>query len=263
MPNLPLWLFEGREETYPPDGWGKNIHYSSVTPSTNSVAMQLLSQQAEEGTVVITDHQIQGRGQKGTSWVTSEAENLTFSVTLRPRFLEQRLFALTQAVAIALKEAVTPICPDALVQIKWPNDILINRKKVAGVLIESQWEGSKIKGSVVGIGLNVNQVDFPQEIIHKTTSLALVDGQALDRGPILWAILLRLRFWYEKLMMGENLGRAYLSGLYGYQEPVPIRWKDGEGKHQVLGVNTAGHVAIQLSERIRHFDLKEIEFILP
>lgn len=263
MLNLPMWLFEGREDNYPAEGWGGNIKYSSATPSTNSIAMDLLSRQADEGTIAITDHQTQGRGQKGTTWVTSAGENLTFSLVLRPQFIEQRLFALTQTVAIALKEAIQTFCPDALVQIKWPNDILINRKKVAGVLIESQWEGNKIKGSVVGIGLNINQVDFPQEIIHKTTSLALTNGRAFDRGPILWAILLHLQVWYQKLMMGENLGRAYLSGLYGYQEPVAIRWKDGEGKHQVLGVNAAGHVAIQLSERIRHFDLKEIEFILP
>lgn len=263
MSNLPLWLFEGRNDAYPADGWGGSIKYSSSTASTNTIAMDLLSQQAEEGTIVITDHQTQGRGQKGTSWITSPGENLTFSVLLRPRFLEQRLFALTQAVAIALKEALQPHCPDALVQIKWPNDILIDRKKVAGVLIESQWEGSKIKGTVVGIGINVNQVDFPSDIIHKTTSLALTSGHAVEKGPLLWAILLRLRFWYEKLMQGENLGRAYLAGLYGYQEPVLIRWEGGEGKHQVLGVNVAGHVAIQLSERIRHFDLKEIEFILP
>lgn len=263
MLNLPMWLLEGREVDYPPEGWGRNIKYSSATPSTNSIAMDLLSQQAVEGSVVITDHQTKGRGQQGTSWVTSAGENLTFSLLLRPQYIEQRLFALTQTVAIALKEAIQPCCPDALVQIKWPNDILINRKKVAGVLIESQWEGSKIKGSVVGIGINVNQVDFPQEIIHKTTSLALTNGRAFDRGAIFWAILLRIQFWYKKLMMGENLGRAYLSGLYGYQEPVPIRWKEGEGKHQILGVNAAGHVAIQLSERIRHFDLKEIEFILP
>jgi len=76
-------------------------------------------------------------------------------------------------------------------------------------------------------------------------------------------VLSRLEFWYDKLTIGENPGRSYLSGLYDYQEPVSVRWKDGEGKHQVLGVNAAGHVAIQLSERIRHFDLKEIEFILP
>lgn len=263
MSNLPLWLFEGRERDSSPKSWGGKIKYSSATKSTNSVAMDLLSQQVEEGTIVITDHQTQGRGQKGTTWITSAGENLTFSVVLRPQFIEQRLFALTQAVAIALQEAIESYCPDALVQIKWPNDILIDRKKVAGVLIESQWEGSKIKGSVVGIGVNVNQVDFPKEIIHKTTSLALSNGHAFDRGPILWTILTRFKFWYEKLMGGENLGRAYLSRLYGYQEPVSIRWKEGEGKHQVLGVNALGHVAIQLSERIRHFDLKEIEFILP
>ncbi|MDP5169945.1 MAG: biotin--[acetyl-CoA-carboxylase] ligase [Bacteroidia bacterium] len=263
MSNLPMWLFHSRNGNYPQDGWGANLKYSTATPSTNSIAMDLLSQQVEEGTIVITDHQTQGRGQKGTSWLSSPGENLTFSIILRPQLIEQRLFALTQTIAIALREAIEPLCPDARVQIKWPNDILVNHKKIAGVLIESQWEGSKIKGSVVGIGLNVNQVDFPDEIIHKTTSLALINGKAFDRGSILWSVLLRLKIWYEKLIIGENPGRAYLSGLYGYQEAVALRWNDGEGKHQVLGVNALGHVAIQLSGRIRHFDLKEIEFILP
>lgn len=263
MSHLPGWLLEARQDTYPLDGWGSVLKYFPATPSTNSIAMEMLSQQAAEGTIVVTDHQTRGRGQKGTTWVTSPGENLTFSLLLRPRYIEQRLFALTQTVAIALREAIQPYCPKALVQIKWPNDILIDRKKVAGVLIESQWEGTSIKGTVVGIGLNVNQVDFPTEILHKTTSLALVTGTACDRGAIVWDILLRLQHWYQKLMEGESPGRAYLRDLYGYQEAVPLRWNDGEGKHQVLGVNAAGHLAIQLSERIRHFDLKEIEFILP
>lgn len=243
--------------------WGNVIKYRAALPSTNTLAMSLLSEGATEGTIVITDDQTQGRGQKGTVWKSSPGENLTFSLILRPQNIEHRLFALTQVVAIALRETILESCPGEEVLIKWPNDILLNKKKVAGVLAESQWEGTSLKGSVIGMGINLNQVSFEEEISHKATSLALETGNMIDKKSLLWNLLDHLEKRITGLYRGDHPGRTYLSMLYGYQEPVKVRWEDEEGEYPVLGVNSAGHVAIQLSHGIRHFDLKEIEFILP
>lgn len=255
------WYFPPVDRS-PHRSWGNVIRYHASLPSTNTLGMQLLSDGAEEGTVVITDAQTQGRGQKGTIWTSSPGENLTVSLLLRPRQIEGRLFALTQVVAIALRDIIAALVPQEEVLIKWPNDILLNKRKVAGVLVENQWEGSLLKGSVIGMGINLNQVDFGKEIGQQATSLALVSGMPVDRKICLWSLLDRLEDEVTAMYRGEHPGRKYLSMLYGYQEPVPLKWKDGQGSYPVLGVNRHGHLAIQLSGGIRHFDLKEIEFIL-
>ena len=262
MPEIPQWLFEGMERAdgaFRPD---RQIIYRAAMPSTNSLGMEKLSEGAPHGTVIITDDQQRGRGQQGTVWHSSPRENLTFSLILRPEIPASKLFALSMSVALALRDAVSRFCPRETVQIKWPNDLLLNRKKAAGILMESQWEGGKLRGTVIGIGVNVNQVDFPDDIRHRATSIARETGRSMDRGPLLWAILDCLDPWLAQLQSGSSPERVYVNALYGYHEPVPVRWADGEGSYPILGVNHQGHVAMQLPEGIRHFDLKEIEFIL-
>ncbi|MDP5170256.1 MAG: biotin--[acetyl-CoA-carboxylase] ligase [Bacteroidia bacterium] len=241
------------------------FHYQRSLPSTNLLAMEKLAAGSQEGTIVLTDHQTRGRGQQGTTWESADAENLTFSIILRPVHIEHRLFALSKMVALAVQDALSAACPNEEVLIKWPNDILLNRKKVAGILIENQWEGGRIKGTVAGIGLNVNQVSFSSDLANKATSIALSTGHSFERKQLLWQLVASLEKWYETLyeLSVNVLDRQYLSVLYGYHEPVAIRWEGGEGSYPLLGVNDRGHIAVQLPGEIRHFDLKEIEFLLP
>ncbi len=260
--DLPRWLFDSAPSLQGTVFPRSKVVYRSAIPSTNSLAMTLLKEGAAEGTIVVTDHQTDGRGQKGSSWYASAGENLTFSLILRPQNLEKQLFHLSQAASLSLCEAIKNRCADADVRIKWPNDILMNRKKVAGILIESQWEGHAIKGTVVGIGVNVNQVSFPDGLRHPATSLRLACGRPMDRGQLIRDILERFSVLYERILHHISIERRYLNVLYGYQEPVALKWDSGEGRYPVLGVNEHGHVAIQLPEGIRHFDLKEIQFLL-
>ncbi len=257
------WLLAAPPVHEPPLWLGRSLHYRPSVDSTNAWAMEQLAIGAEEGQVFLTDFQTRGRGQQGTLWESQASENLTVSLLFRPASMGHSLFSLSKVIALGVHQTISTLLPGAVVQIKWPNDLLVNGKKVAGILLESQWEGRKLRGTVAGIGLNVNQVAFSDAIQNRASSLASESGEAFDRPRVLWALLAGIEAWYELLSSTSRVDRAYLSALYGYQTPVALRWKEGEGNFPILGVNEAGHLAVQLPGGIRHFDLKEIEFLLP
>lgn len=263
MSGLPASLLPPRAIDRQPQRLGQAAEWYAALPSTNSLAMARLGQGAEEGLLILTDDQQAGRGQQGNQWLVAPGQNLTFSVVLRPQRRPEGLFILSKVVALALHDLLRELLPQAEVLIKWPNDLLVDRKKIAGILIENQWEGGHLKGIVVGIGLNVNQAEFPPEIAGRTVSLRLATGQHWGRGEVLWRALQLLEGRYAQWEQAGNaaLDRAYLQALYGYQEPVPLRWADGEGRYPILGISPHGHLVVQLSSGLRHFDLKEVTFL--
>jgi BirA family biotin operon repressor/biotin-[acetyl-CoA-carboxylase] ligase len=234
------------------------------TPSTNSLAMDLLEDNPPEGTVIWARHQSAGRGQKGNSWQVTPGQNLTFSLIYFPRFLLNReIFSLSKMVSVALYEALQIHFPSEEVKIKWPNDILINKQKVAGILIENQFEGSRLKGTVIGVGLNVNQLNFPDALKSRATSMQLVSGNTYDVQELLWEILTRLEAHYLRLRGGQKaaLDRQYYDCLYGYQEVVALE-VDGEiGDWMIVGVETSGRLAATQGKKIRYFNFKEVKFV--
>ena len=115
-----------------------------------------------EGTLILTEDQTRGRGQMGNKWLTEKGKNLTFSIVLYPSFLRpNQHFYLTQFVSIAIQEVIQELLPDKGIKIKWPNDLYVENRKLAGILIENILSGHRIQSSILGIGLNVNQVQFP------------------------------------------------------------------------------------------------------
>lgn len=132
--------------------------------SSNTIAMEKLEKEnVNEGTVVWVDEQTEGRGQQNNTWQSETGKNLTFSIILSPKFLKpDKQFYLSKAIALGVSDYVGLFASD--VSIKWFNDILVQGKKVAGILIENTWQGNNINNSVVGIGLNLNQETFPNEL---------------------------------------------------------------------------------------------------
>ena len=130
--------------------------------STNDSARELLLQHdTSEGTVVITDNQTAGKGQRGNSWFSAEGANLTMSLIMKPNFLTvSKQFYLNMISSLAVKRVLNDRLPDAHSQVKWPNDVLLNNRKVCGILIENGIKRQFLEYSVVGIGLNVNQKAF-------------------------------------------------------------------------------------------------------
>lgn len=243
---------------------GKNFLYFSDLPSTNAEAMRLLRDFPAEGTLVFADHQTQGRGQSGTTWEAENAQNLTFSFILYPRFLAiADGFYLSKMVAVALHKYLSKSLSQQLVQIKWANDLWVSGKKIAGILIENQLEGQKIKACVVGIGLNVNQLYFSPEIQDKTTSIRIESQNEWDRESILVDLLQYIEVEYLALKKGEfaTLDAYYLAHLLGYQEERTFEIQGETRKGYVVGVEKSGRLVVAFCEKVQRFDIKEIKWL--
>jgi BirA family transcriptional regulator, biotin operon repressor / biotin---[acetyl-CoA-carboxylase] ligase len=244
---------------------GKNFVELPAVDSTNTFALDLLASRPADGTVVYTAHQYAGRGQQGSAWLGAPGENIALSVILYPRFIQaMQAFSLSKVVALAVRDTVQHFLPEALVEVKWPNDILLRRRKVAGILLENQLQGNVLASAVVGIGLNVNQTDFSQGAYGMPTSLQAEAGRPFALDQVRDELLARLERRYLALRAGrvETLDHDYLHALYGYQELVPLRI-DGEVVTRMpMGVDPQGRLIVEEGGKFRYFDLKEISFLL-
>ena len=186
--------------------FGQNIVYHPVTVSTNSLAKALAVEGAPEGSVVTADSQSGGRGRMGRSWVSPPGVNLYFSLILRPAVPSVRVPQLTLLVAAAIHQALSSLSSSLVAMIKWPNDILANGRKLCGVLCEMQSEPDCTHFVVVGIGINVNQSEFPSDLQDRATSLFLESGQLFLRPQILASVLNHFEPLYDAWLSEEDLG---------------------------------------------------------
>jgi BirA family biotin operon repressor/biotin-[acetyl-CoA-carboxylase] ligase len=239
------------------------IHMQSVD-STNVHASRLLqSNEVNEGTVILADHQTMGKGQAGTCWISEAGSNLLFSLILRPNFLlaEQQFF-LSMCVSNAIVGFLIPF--HAAVKIKWPNDILMNRKKVAGILIENTVLQKKLHSSVVGIGLNVNQKEFPASI-PDATSLSIITGRQYDLseslGDLLNSLSLHLNKLYDQRF--AEIKTLYLNNLQGLNEWAIYVDSTGTIEGRIVDVTDASELLLQQRNgHTKRYGFKEIEFKL-
>lgn len=240
---------------------GKNLVFVPECHSTNTLALQLCQQSAtSEGTMVITDNQTQGKGQRGNSWEAKPGQNLTFSVILKPTFLKaSEQFQLNRSVSLGLYDF---LCEKfgAWVKIKWPNDMIVQNKKVCGILIENIIQGSVIEWSVVGIGLNVNQTSFGSE---RAGSLQMFTQADHDLDQELSNLLSCIEVRYLALRQGktEQINKDYKQALLGIDEKRKFRLQHHEVEGIIRGVDTVGRLMLQTLEGDQVFDIKEIEFV--
>ncbi|GHN01386.1 biotin--[acetyl-CoA-carboxylase] ligase [Cytophagales bacterium WSM2-2] len=214
-----------------------------------------------EGTVVITANQFAGRGQRGNTWHVAAGMNLTFSILLKPTFLEVRKqFDLTMIASLAVFDYLTNHQMGA-VKIKWPNDILVDRKKICGILIENSIQGETISQSIVGIGLNINQTEFP---ISTATSLSLVFDKSFDLNEELNLLLEKFEKRYLQLRSGkqQELKKAYLQSLLGINQSQTFRSGDQEFEGTIIDVKDSGELIVRVLGEEKPFSLKEISFVL-
>ncbi|HKM39378.1 MAG TPA: biotin--[acetyl-CoA-carboxylase] ligase [bacterium] len=181
------------------DYLGQTIHYFLEVDSTNDVARELAQQGAAEGTIVIAEKQLQGRGRRGRNWVSTSGSGIYVSIILRPALLPPLAPLMTLTSAVAGAEAIRRLT--ALpVMIKWPNDLLIDGCKVAGILTEISAETDTIFYVIIGAGINVNTTSFPAQLRNKASSLALAGGQPVSRKRLLQLFLQSLECWYQSLL---------------------------------------------------------------
>lgn len=241
---------------------GHSVVFMPECHSTNDEASRLIESSTNtlEGTVVITDSQTSGRGQRGNTWVSEPGRNLTFSIVIKPTFLSvQDQFMLNKAFSLGLYDYLS-VTLKATTKIKWPNDMLVSDKKICGILIENQIQGQNIQNTIVGIGLNVNQESFA---MPTATSMKVFEGEDFLLENVLEGLLSCLEIRYLQLRSGnlDELNRDYLSALYWLQERHLFKKADELFEGEITGIDAFGKLKINVDGTTEYFDLKQIQFL--
>jgi BirA family transcriptional regulator, biotin operon repressor / biotin---[acetyl-CoA-carboxylase] ligase len=240
---------------------GKDITYLTECHSTNDLALEKIKERSIfEGSIIVTDSQTAGKGQRGNQWISEPFQNLTFSLVLRPVFITpDRQFTLSMAVSNALIDMLGQYGISAMV--KWPNDIVSDDgKKLAGILIENTLTHKRIEYAVVGIGLNINQGAFGS---IKATSIANLLGRTIDVEDVFSRTVHELEKYYLMLKSGriDEAKNRYMQKLYRYQ--VWAKYQDEDifdGK--IEGIDIHGRLEVKKTTgELVAFGLKEIKFL--
>lgn len=241
---------------------GRDLIYLPECHSTNDIASDLIKQKnITEGSVVITDHQISGRGQPGNSWESNPAKNLTFTIVLMPEFLSpDRIFYLNIISSLALLDYLIGLDENSF-HIKWPNDIYYENNKIAGILIENNINSSVIVSSVVGIGFNVNQEKFQDS--YNARSLKMIFRKDFKLNRVFNEIIQKFEKRYLQLQSNQfsRLKSAYLKNLYWLGESHHFHSQGGSFKGIIKGIDDLGRIVIEKENDIKKFDFQEIKFV--
>lgn len=239
-----------------------NLIKLSATDSTNSQLKRMLAEGAvENGTVVWADRQTQGRGQRGANWMSEDGKNLTFSVLRSDIYLPSvQFFRLNMAVSLGVAGVLRGLnIPE--VRIKWPNDILSGDYKICGLLLENTLQGPQISSSVIGVGLNVNQTDFPG--LPRATSLKGLTGRKFDRTDLLetlvHAILREIDTVNTETASSQRM--RYETLLYGMGETRRFSSENDPSFTGVIrGVSEEGRLVVDVAGNLQSYSYKEIEY---
>jgi BirA family biotin operon repressor/biotin-[acetyl-CoA-carboxylase] ligase len=242
---------------------GNQIVRIQSTDSTNNYANQQIRENAwAEGTVFLTYDQTSGRGQMKNFWESEKDNNLTFSIVLYPDFLEIRhQFKLSKVVTLGIYKALNKYVDQ--LSVKWPNDIYARNQKLGGILIENSILSGLLKTSVVGIGLNVNQMVF-RSSAPNPVSMQLLTNKHYNCEEILTEVLNGINDYYKLLKLGEEvkIDNEFIQVLYRLNEKHQFRSEDEVFEGEIVGVNEIGQLQIQKENgEISEFHFKEVEFL--
>ena len=227
---------------------GKTVHFARETDSTNLWIKRLAKEGAPEGTLALVEFQSAGRGRLGRSWEVPEGTSVMMSILLRPKFEPQYAPTLTLVMGMAVAKAVKKFGFD--VSIKWPNDVVVSHKKICGILTEMGVRDGKIDYAVIGVGINVNIREFPEEMADKATSLYLESGREFDRSQIPGLVMEAFEEYYEKFAATcdlSGLKEEYESILANYNQPVRVLAKEPyEGVAR--GITDGGELLVEKTD---------------
>jgi BirA family transcriptional regulator, biotin operon repressor / biotin---[acetyl-CoA-carboxylase] ligase len=247
---------------------GRTIIDLHEIASTNSYAMEALKAgDLTEGTLIRALSQTAGRGQYGNSWEAEPGKNLTFSLVMHPVFIHAaKQFYLSKIAALAVLGMLTEIVPASQydIQIKWPNDVLADGHKIAGILIENVLgPGGQLVHSVIGVGINVNQMRFgPAK--RQPVSMRLLLGREVEMSLPLERFCKHFEALYLSLKQGRLvlIDKQYQHNLYAYGRPGRYRVGTQEVEGSIRGVSEAGRLLLETAGgEWREFGVREIEFL--
>ena len=229
---------------------GRKVVFLEETGSTNVEAKALAEQGAVHGTLVVADSQSGGKGRRGRSWHSPKGSAIAMSLILKPQLEPEKASMLTLVQAMAVAKALEELGGERP-QIKWPNDILINQKKVCGILTEMHLDKTKISSIIIGCGINVNQDCFPKEIEEIATSLKMEMGQEQSRAKLIGRICELFEEYFEKFMDTKDLSglaEEYNDFLISKGRQVKVLDPQGEFTGEALGVNVRGELLVKKAD---------------
>lgn len=240
---------------------GKKAFFLPSCHSTNEIASVLLTdKQPLNGTVIYTDYQSMGKGQRGNSWESEDGKNILASIILDTNFLESSdFFELTIITSLAIHDFLAEYLKEDI-KIKWPNDLIYEDKKIGGILIENYIRKNVIEWCIVGVGLNINQIEFKEK---NAISLANICGQQFDREELTNLLLQKMEARYFQLQKRKinKLRNEYMANLY-WKDEIHVFQSEGTFFNgRIIDVETSGKLKMELDEGERLFDFKEVIFI--
>ncbi len=243
---------------------GKKVIVFESLPSTNTWLNQRLQiESLPEGTIVIARNQTEGRGQRGNSWISKPGDSLTMSLLLNPKNLSpSQQFSLSQAISLAIHDLLV-YCQIPDPKIKWPNDLMSQEYKIGGVLIENSIRKEALQYSVVGIGLNINQTQFPENL-DSATSLKLSSGLEFNTSKVIADLCSFLEKRYLQLHSGKlkEIETEYLSKIYRMSDWHSFEDSSGIFKGRITGVSNSGQIRIEDEcGDFRMFSTKEVRYL--
>lgn len=239
-------------------------HFSSIQ-STNQYCTELLAKSNPlPFTVISTDFQTEGVGQIGSKWISNPGENTLMSIILYPDFINaNESFKLHFLSALSCLEVLKQYISPDRIQIKWPNDILVDHKKIAGLLIKNTFTGKSIRNAVIGIGLNVNQVDF-EEYLFPATSLKMITGSDFDPIVLRNELVHFIKKFYGLIEANMSLKELYINSLYGFDESFQYldlmdqTYKTGK----IIDVLRDGRLIVEVAGQAIKYEFKQIKFLV-
>lgn len=229
---------------------GKNLYYYEDTDSTNADAMRLGEEGAEHGTLVVANHQNKGRGRRGRVWQSPVGTTISMSFLVKPEIAPGKASMLTLVMALAVAKGIEEAC-DLSTAIKWPNDILVNGKKVCGILTEMKAEMDYIHGVIIGVGINVNVESFPEDLQSMATSLILEKGRKVSRAEVIERVAENFEEYYEKFMETEDLSLLrdlYEERLISKGKTVKVLDPQGEYTGISKGITDTGELVVETQD---------------
>lgn len=252
-------LEPGRLREHLTESWGASLTVLGSTESTMDVASEAAQAGAPDGHVVLSDRQTQGRGAHGRQWVSPAGTDLYFSIVTRPDVDPSSMALITLATGLGARDAAATLLPNRRVAVKWPNDIWIDRRKCAGILVESRMVGARIEAVIIGVGLNVNRTEWPPELEGVATSLRAEreSGVPLDRAEVFGSVLANVERWVKRFIKdgAEVLVNALRPNLALVGENV--RWEDGRGVFE--GIDERGAARVRTDAGITTLHAARIE----
>ena len=238
------------------------IHVKEID-STNNFALNYITKtNPKDGFCIFTDYQTAGKGQYGRQWESNSGQNLLCSIILRPSNLKiENLFELHVITSLAIFKTLNDLSIKEL-KIKWPNDIFVGNNKIAGILIQNVIRGTKLVSSIIGIGLNVNQLEFNTN--NLVSSIKNEIGNDIEIRPLLAILHKNLMYYYDilKNTIHDQLLKEYNDHLYNKNMEIQFKTKTDElRKGKLVGVNTIGQLIIYTVDKLLIFDFGEVDII--